>query len=438
MHPRHPLLRFVRSWAVLAALALPAAASAAAVPAVSTASDAGRAITLDQAYAAALARSETVAEKGETYAQLRAQIDELWSAVQPRLELRGSQEWQDAGGGGGGFPIPTSQPTAALNAHQPLFSGLREYLAVRAGREESASAELALARAKQLLYQDVAQAYLNLLGSHQDLRVRRAQVKLTGDRVKELEGFVRIGRSRTSEVLAARSQLAQNEADLATARGQERVYQETLQFLTGLDQDLLPSEVPPPGPADESSYLARAGSRPDVEAARRDLNYAGLYESMQSRQRWPTIGLDGNYYLKRPDNVYKHVRWDVTLSGTLPIYYGGEISAQVRQAEAQKRSKALALSLARRQAALDVRSAYSDLSSDLDIVAALENAKSLAEANAAAQEQDYRYGLVTNLDVLASLTTVQDTNLRLDQARNAAYFARVRLEVAAGGPESAR
>jgi outer membrane protein TolC len=62
----------------------------------------------------------------------------------------------------------------------------------------------------------------------------------------------------------------------------------------------------------------------------------------------------------------------------------------------------------------------------------------LAEANAKAQNADYRHGLVTNIDVLASLTTVQSTRLRLDAAQIQAFFARVRLEVAAGGPESAR
>jgi outer membrane protein len=426
MNPRSSAL-----FAVLlaAAPAAPALAAPAAVP-----------LSLDRAFAAALTRSETLAERGETYAQLQAQIDQLWAAVQPRVELRGTQEWQDAGGGGGSFPIPTSQPTALINAHQPLFSGLREYLAVRAGREESESARQALARAKQLLYRDVAQAYLNLLGSHMDIAVREAQEKLDQDRIKELQDFVRIGRSRESEILAARSLLAQNDADLATARGQERGYQAALRFLTGLDGDLQPADVPPPGPApeDEKDYLSRADARPDVAAARADLKYASIYESMQSRQRWPTIGVDGNYYLKRPRNVYQHVRWDVSVNGMIPLYYGGEISAQVRQAEAQRRSKEQALSLARRTAELEVRTAYTDLSSGLEIVSALEKAKSLAEANAAAQEKDYRDGLVTNLDVLNSLTTVQDTRLRLDQARNAAYYARVRLEVAAGGPESAR
>ncbi len=140
----------------------------------------------------------------------------------------------------------------------------------------------------------------------------------------------------------------------------------------------------------------------------------------------------------RPKNFSQHVNWDATVTGQLPLYYGGQIGAQTRQARAQRRFNEQALSLVLRTAELDVRSSYSDLTSDLSIVAALQNAMTLAEANAKAQTADYRHGLVTNIDVLTSLTTVQTTRLRLDAAQIQAYYARVRLEVAAGGPESAK
>lgn len=396
-----------------------------------------RPITLDEAYSAALKRSEELAEKGYTYAQLVAQIDELWAAVKPRLSLNASQFWQDTPGPGVNFPIPSSQQTVAVAGHQPIFSGFRDFLAVRAARAQTESAAFALERAKELLYQDLAGAYLDLLRSHQDIATRREQVRLTGDRVAELKNFQSIGRSRRSEVLAAQSQLAQNEADLETSLGQERVYQATLRFLTGIDQDLEPQDVPLPAEAaDPAPYLARAEKRADVEGARRDLEYSGLYVSIENRQYWPTVAVDGNYYLRRPPTYSRHVNWDATLSAVLPLYWGGQISAQTAEARAQRGYREQALSLALRQARLDVTTAHDALASDLSIVKALQNALSLAEENAKAQAADYRNGLVTNIDVLTSLTTVHDTRLRLDQARAQAYDDQVRLEVAAGGPGS--
>ena len=425
-----------------ALLAAPAYAAPGAPPdvAVSSAPAAdGRPITLDEAFAAALKRSEAVAERGETYAQLVAQVDYLWSQVKPRLNLNAAQTVQDTQGPNAAFTIPANQETVAINGHQPLFSGLRDLLAVRAGRAQGDSADFAYKRAKQLLYQDVTNAYLQLLEDRRDIATHDAQVKLTADRIKELKNFEDIGRSRKSEVLAAEAQQAQDVADLETSRGLERVQQATLQFLTGLDQDLAPQEISAPTAAEEMKpFLDRAQHRADVEGARKDFEYSDLYVSIQRRQYWPTIYADGNYYLRRTQAFYGNVKWDATLTGQLPIYYGGQIRAQTREAQAQRGYNEQALSLALRTAELNVRSAYSDLVSYLAIVKALENAMTLAEANAKAQIADYRHGLVTNIDVLTSLTTVQNTRLRLDAAQIQAYFARVRLEVAAGGPESAK
>lgn len=433
------MIPFALAAILLASPSAVPAAAASSDPAVSSAPVVGRPISLDEAYAAALKRSETVAEKGETYAQILAQVDQLWAAVKPRLNLNAQQQWADTPGPNVNFPLPASNSTVAINGHQPIFSGLRDFLAVKAGKAQGESAELALERAKQLLYQDVTNAYLNLLESRRDIATHEEQVKLTADRVKELKNFEDIGRSRKSEVLAAESQQAQDAADLETSRGQERVHQETLQFLTGLSENLAPAEISAPAAAeDEAAFAARAQHRPDVEQARKNVEYADLYVDINRRQYWPTIALDGNYWLHRTQAFYSHVKWDASLTGELPLYWGGQIAAQTRQAEAQRGYNEQALSLASRQAALDVRSAHSDLVSDLSIVAALQKAMTLAEANAKAQTADYRHGLVTNIDVLTSLTTVQTTRLRLDAAQIQAYFARVRLEVAAGGPEAAR
>ena len=68
------------------------------------------------------------------------------------------------------------------------------------------------------------------------------------------------------------------------------------------------------------------------------------------------------------------------------------------------------------------------------MVQALERAAELASANAEAQARDYRLGLVTNLDVLGSLSLLQQSRLQLIQSRLVAVLDAVKLEVAAGGP----
>ncbi len=396
-------------------------------------------ITLDQAFESALTHSEEIAQRGETYEQLMAENDQVWSAVKPHIQLTATHFWQDTPGPNVNFPLPANQDTVTINGHQAIFGGLRDFLAVRAVRSQGESARLAMTRAKQLLYQDVAQAYLDLLRARRAIAIHDEQFRLTQSRVQELVNFVDLGRSRRSEVLAVQSQHAQDEADLAAARGDERIRQATLKFLTGSEQNLNPVDVDgPPATNPLADYEGRARQRPDVEAARKDLEYAQTFVTMESRRYWPTVGLDGEYYLRRPQNFSKDVHWDAALTAVLPLYSGGLIAGQVRAAKAQRGYREQALSLASRRALLEVRQAYDDLASDLAVVSALRNAVTLAQSNATAQSADYRHGLVTNIDVLTSLTTVQNTKLRLDQAQLQAYDDFIRLEVAAGGPGSVK
>ena len=161
-----------------------------------------------------------------------------------------------------------------------------------------------------------------------------------------------------------------------------------------------------------------------------------MRRSRARRQSWPSLAADGSYYVKRPDGFQRDIRWDATLSLSLPLYFGGSISAQTEQARARGRSADLAFALAQRKTDTEVRSTFDDLQSMLAIVAALERSLDLARRNADAQAADYRLGLVTNLDVLNALNAVQTTRLALENARLDAALAAAKLEVASGGPEA--
>ena len=236
-------------------------------------------------------------------------------------------------------------------------------------------------------------------------------------------------------MLAAQSQLAQDQAALASSLGAERVAQWTFRFLTGMDGDAKPAALAPVGKVAIDDYLVKAHSRPDVEQAKRNLEYAELFMDSEKNQRLPSAAFDGHYYLDREAGTLRHVYWDTIFSVSIPLYLGGSIDAQTAEADAQRRSAVLALQLALRQADLDVHSAHDSLLSGIFSADAQQNALAAAQANAAAQKADYRYGLVTNLDVLTSLTTVETTKLSLEQAQIAVQLSKAQLDVAAGIPQ---
>jgi outer membrane protein len=245
----------------------------------------------------------------------------------------------------------------------------------------------------------------------------------------------KLGRSRKSEVLAAQAQRAQIDAELATVRARGRQAQLALRFLTGLDEDILPAPQIAVSSEPLELWLEAAARRPDVEAARLESQALALGVSVARRQRWPVLSLDGNYYLKRPPGFTEKVSWDAVLRAELPLYSGGGVTARIKAAEAQRRSAEASRALAGRKAVLETESAYALAQSAASIVGALEKAAELAEANAKAQEQDYGLGLVTNLEVLGSLNALQESRLKLAEAKLNSVLARARLLVAAGAVE---
>lgn len=403
---------------------------------LSAAAQADRPIALPEAYRLALARSEEIAISGATYEETLAKADEIFSHVLPRLTLMGSETLQDVPRGASGLFLQRHREQGWVNLHQPLFTGLREFLAYRASKDLGRAAELSLERARQLLYRDVARAYLDLLGAQDDIRIRDALVSITQNRVTDLKEFRKVGRARPSELLAAESQLASNLAQLETSRAAEQVAQFKLAFLTGLDERLTPAPVPAEAAAIPAldAALAKARVRADVEARREESSAAERNVKVASRARWPVIGLDANYYFQRPPSFTSEVKWDATITGSLPLYGGGEIGSQTRQQEARRKARRAALDEGVRLAELEARSAHQRLRSSVAVTAALDKAERLAEENARAQSADYRLGQVTNLEVLGSLNSLQQTRLQQNAARIDAYWSRVQLEVAAGVP----
>lgn len=417
---------------LLLILGAPARAQQASTPAAA-AIEPGRLIDLNEAYRLTLARSETLAESSEAVVAAMARVDELESDIFPHVSLIASETFQQNPKSGIAALDKSAYPLAQITAVQPIFSGFREYLAFKQGKALARSALHTEDRARTLLYQSVAQAYLNLLLVQSEAAIQRDVIELTGNRIRQLADWVKIGRSRQSDLLAARTQLAQDEAQLEITRGAERAAQETLMFLTGLDERLAPQPLPLPALEPIDGFLARAAHRHDVEAAKDSMQAASLGRSLVARQRWGSVVLTGDYYLKRIGFSQK-THYDAILGLNLPLFDFGTISSQTRQADAVERAQAQALSLARRQAAYEVRAAYRNLEWTLAAARALDGAADLAGQNVKAQSEDYRLGLVTNLDVLSSLTNLQATRLSLDQTTQQAVLARIQLEVAAGGP----
>jgi len=316
-------------------------------------------------------------------------------------------------------------------ADQPLFRGFRDFAALNVAKAFITAQEQSWQWAGTQLYRDVAQAFYTRLAVQKDLDVLDNELELYQKRIKELQDRLAIGRSRITEVLTIQAAQAILKAQREQVLGQLDVAKEVLAFLTGLDQDIQldDSDEVPSAIGLLNSYQSDLNARPDIMAARKNVEAFKSNVSVAKGAYLPSMDLIGNYYAERPD-LHKNGAWDVELAVTLPIFTGGIISSNVKTAESQKRQSEIQLSQVQRLALEEIRSLHHNLKADLAQLAALQDAFNIAEKNYEANVKDYELNLVANLDVLQALTAYQDTKRSLEKIRYLAKIDYNKLEAA--------
>lgn len=401
----------------------------AAVPA-----SAADALTLDDYFAAALKRSEVVATQVELIRQAEERYQQARATIFPAVNGIVGYTQQEATPAGS---LPTSsianrQSQVRLNVTQPLFRGFREFAGLRQTQALIGAQSQDYFNAQIQLFRDVAQNFYTILSTEQDLRNLEEEIVQNQKREAELNSRVRIGRSRTSEVLTVQSTISTLRAQVEQLQAQLRAAREAFAFLSGLDAgtplndvETLPAEVEP-----LSDYLGNIDERPDLRASQQRLAAADENVAIARGARLPSVDLTGNYYLARSGGLIGDVSWDVQLALTVPLYAGGGLESRVRESLSQRTQAELALNQLRRQAEQQIRSAYDNTVYDRAQLAALECATDTARRNYEVQSREYRLGLVTNLDVLQALTTYLENQRALDRARFTAKLNYLTLQAA--------
>lgn len=391
------------------------------------------ALTLAEYFDAALARSEVVATQAELIRQAEERYQQVNAARLPRVDGFASYFRQDSPDRPlTGAAAVTRQPLLGVSATQPLFRGFREFAALRQSEALIDAQNQDYRHARVALFKDVAQNFYTVLSLEQELTNLAEEIEQNRAREREIRGRVRIGRSRASEILTVQSAISTLRAEVEQLQGQLRVTREVFAFLSGLDaqtplQDTaaLPEQLPP-----VKEFLARTALRPDVQAARQRVTAALEGIEIAKGARLPSVDLSGTYYLDRPDNL-RGVDWDVGIGLTVPLYTGGALQSQIREAASQRTQAELSVTQTSRLAEQEIRSAYQSVLYDRARLEALARATESARKNYEAQTRDYRLGLVTNLEVLQALTALQQNRRALDRARYAMKLDYARLEAAA-------
>jgi outer membrane protein len=414
--------------------------------------------SLKDAFLAALHMSDTVEIQRELLVQAHEVDTQAFGAIFPTITGTGIFLTQaDPQNATGNSLYPANQNTGKISLDQPLFRGLRDFAVLRQKKYLVDSQKFTIVNALKQLFYDCSTAYYNVLAYQQDELNYQTQIEISQKRAKELNEFYRIGRSQLTDVLTFKANISSLEAQLEVIRGQLAAAKDVLGYLTGWGRNMVlkdnedlfsniaptlhvtlpnPKESPAndilAGPGDLDFYLKKIEERPDVKSA---------VESVQANEEglpiaWgghlPNVDLLGNYYFFRPGAALSSVNWDASINLTIPIFQGGIVQSQVRQAQSVARQYHVQLSQTRRLAEQEVKTFYDAVIADRQQVMKLTDLTEVSKKNFETETQYYRNGLVTNLDVLTSMTTYRDAVRQLDHTRYQFQVDGVKLQAATG------
>jgi outer membrane protein len=381
-------------------------------------------VTLKDLFSKALKNSETVAISDEAVRRSQALHRQTLGETFPEItyQRRATLEERAKTRHDGFFEVAKTS-----------FTGYGEIAALKASGATAAQRRFERRRIEQLLLQDIAAAFYNLLLAEENARTTEKLVELAESRSTELEERVQLGKTRPADALGQKVLIGTFRSQLEESRRQVDARRDLLAFLVAeprlegkIEDSLVPSE-----PLSLEAYLATAQSRPDIEAARENLEaFKGLMEVTRA-EFLPSFGASAAAYTDRSLSS-NDVDWDVLFSMNVPIWNWGGRHAAMDAAGTDVAQSRDEMSLALRQAELDIRNAYRDLASAKRQREILESSVVAARQDYELQVKDDSQGLVTNLEVFESLGRLSDAELAYNSARLQEKLAVINLKVAAG------
>src|SRR6185437_260039 len=230
----------------------------------------------------------------------------------------------------------TTPNTIDINITQPLFRGGRT-IAQTAVAEKTVEAERArLDVTEQSVFFSVIQAYLDVVRDQATLELSIANEQLLRKQLESTQEQFRVGTLTRTDVAQAQAQYASAVASRNQAEGNLQVSRANYQRAVGhVPPKLSSTKVRPVLPATREEALSMASAKnPNVIAALFSEDAARDQVKVIRGQLLPTLSVVGDY--QRLNDV-AFPKSDQTVASvearmTMPLYEGGAIYSQTRQA----------------------------------------------------------------------------------------------------------
>jgi outer membrane protein len=346
--------------------------------------------------------------------------------------------------------VDTTTHHYTVDLKQSVFRW-ENWVALQRADSQVAQAEADYQAAQQDLMERVAQRYFDVLGAQDDLEAQQVALNSVSRQLEQAEARYAIGLIAVTDVEEARASHDTTAAAVIADKRALESAQQLLREITGEGFDFLarpiePFELATPDPVGEDRWvdmalqqnLSLVSSRLAADIARENVSVArgGHFPSLD------LVGSAGKLSTNAVDvfpdgspaggTALDEKQRSIGLQLTFPLYSGGMVSSQVRQAVYQHRAAKERLERVARQTEHDARDAYFGVLSEISRVKALRRA---VESNATAlraTESGYEAGTRTAVDVLQSRQQWVQSQTDYARSRYDYMLNVIKLQQAAG------
>ncbi len=327
-----------------------------------------------------------------------------------------------------------------INVTQPLFRWDR-YLTLKQTDSIIQQSEAAQLSAQQELIIRVAEAYFNILGATDNIQFAKAETKSLGRSLEQATQRFEVGLTAITDVAEAQAGFDRATADDILAEALLDDTKEDMRAITGeyINQftslvDDMPLVTPEPNDIEqwtktaESQNMIIIAAKHKVESARQQVN-------IEKSGHLPTVDLvanRGNTATGGRFGANTTRSANIGLELNVPIFQGGLISSNTKEARYLYDQSRQELEQAFRAAQRDTRQAYLGIIAGISRVKALKQTLVSTEIALKATETGFEVGTRTAVDVVAFERATLEAKRNHARARYNYLLNTLRLKQAAG------
>ena len=415
-----------------------------AAPLILAITGAAQAATLREALARTYTANPTI---NASRAQVRT-LDEGVSVARaqrrPQVSATGglNQDLTRTGGGVG------RNLNLGVDVSYPLFDGGRARNQIRAAdiRVEAGRANLRATEGD--VFTEATGAYMDVIRDRSIVSLNENQVRVLQTNLEATRDRFEVGDLTRTDVAQSEARLALARSQLANAQGRLTSSEENYRRVIGALPDALapPPPLPTlPGTPDQAVAVA-IRNNPDLTSINAQVQAAGLDVAITRANRLPTVSAIGSgratNYLGTADEQFApgaadtQTQTGLGVQARIPIYQGGLVGAQVRQAQSQQ-SQLLEQGVGvERQIVANTRAAFATYRASQDAIRSNEVAVSANTLALEGARLENTVGTRTVLEVLNAEQELLNSQVQLVTARRDAYVAGFALLNAMGRAEA--